>query len=380
MQSVNSRSGVLRVGEKIQFTDRKGKRITAQLVSGGVTQTEHGLICHDDVIGQSEGVVITTVSAKRESSKTILDPSKSSNKPWKAARAIGGWDYVVMRPRMVDYVLSMPRGAQIMYPKDIAQVIALGDIRSGMRVLESGAGSGAMSLSLLDAVGECGKLTTIELRPDFARIAESNATLYYGKRPEWWNLLTGDFDSVAKTLDAHSVDRIMLDMLDPWNRLEQAHRVIVPGGVLVAYVTTTTQMSRMAEALRESGVWTEPEIQETLERTWKAQGLAVRPDHAMIGHTGFLIVSRAMAEGFSALKKREHGTKDTVSDIDDMTAEERAEQLEDLSLRDISDRKLRKVLRDLDVQLSQLPQDSQDLQSQVVAQSQSQKIEHSQAK
>ncbi|WP_421776080.1 tRNA (adenine-N1)-methyltransferase [Gardnerella sp. KA00288] len=378
MQSVNSRSGVLRVGEKIQFTDRKGKRITAQLVSGGVTQTEHGLICHDDVIGQSEGVVITTVSAKREAQQTIVDPSKSSNKPWKAARAIGGWDYVAMRPRMVDYVLSMPRGAQIMYPKDIAQVIALGDIRSGMRVLESGAGSGAMSLSLLDAVGECGKLTTIELRPDFARIAESNATLYYGKRPEWWNLLTGDFDSVAKTLDAHSVDRIMLDMLDPWNRLEQAHRVIVPGGVLVAYVTTTTQMSRMAEALRESGVWTEPEIQETLERTWKAQGLAVRPDHAMIGHTGFLIVSRAMAEGFSALKKREHGTKDTVSDIDDMTAEERAEQLEDLSLRDISDRKLRKVLRDLDVQLSQLPQDSQALQSQVTVQSQ--EIEHSQAK
>lgn len=378
MQSVNSRSGVLRVGEKIQFTDRKGKRITAQLVAGGVTQTEHGLICHDDVIGQSEGVVITTVSAKRETQQTIVDPSKLSNKPWKAARAIGGWDYVVMRPRMVDYVLSMPRGAQIMYPKDIAQVIALGDIRSGMRVLESGAGSGAMSLSLLDAVGECGKLTTIELRPDFARIAESNATLYYGKRPEWWNLLTGDFDSVAKTLDAHSVDRIMLDMLDPWNRLEQAHRVIVPGGVLIAYVTTTTQMSRMAEALRESGMWTEPEIQETLERTWKAQGLAVRPDHAMIGHTGFLIVSRAMAEGFSALKKREHGTKDTVSDIDDMTAEERAEQLEDLSLRDISDRKLRKVLRDLDVQLAQLPEDSQ---SQNLQDSQSaQQSAHNQAK
>ncbi|RIY25043.1 methyltransferase [Bifidobacteriaceae bacterium NR021] len=384
MQSVNSRSGVLRVGEKIQFTDRKGKRITAQLIAGGFTQTEHGLICHDDVIGQSEGVVITTVSAKRESQQTIVDPSKSSNKPWKAARAIGGWDYVVMRPRMVDYVLSMPRGAQIMYPKDIAQVIALGDIRSGMRVLESGAGSGAMSLSLLDAVGESGKLTTIELRPDFARIAESNATLYYGKRPEWWNLLTGDFDSVAKTLDAHSVDRIMLDMLDPWNRLEQAHRVIVPGGVLIAYVTTTTQMSRMAEALRESGMWTEPEIQETLERTWKAQGLAVRPDHAMIGHTGFLIVSRAMAEGFSALKKREHGTKDTVSDIDDMTAEERAEQLEDLSLRDISDRKLRKVLRDLDVQLAQLPEDLQDSQSQVSQVSQdsqsAQQSAHNQAK
>lgn len=352
-----ARRGVLQVGEKIQFTDRKGKRITAQLVKGGVTQTEHGIILHDDVIGKTQGVVVTTVSTKRdfERSNKPVDASKESNKPWMAARAIGGWDYVVMRPRLADYVLSMPRGAQIMYPKDIAQVISLGDIRSGMRVLESGAGSGAMSLSLLDAVGESGELTTIELRPDFARIAQLNATIYYGESPKWWNLLTGDFDTVAKSLPEGYFDRIMLDMLDPWNRLEQAYRVIAPGGVLVAYVTTTTQMSRMAQSLRASGVWTEPEIQETLERTWKAQDLAVRPDHAMIGHTGFLVISRAMAQGFNALKKRERATKDTVSDIDDLTPEERAEQLEDLSLRDISDRKLRKVLRDLDLQIAQLP-------------------------
>lgn len=340
------RRGALQAGEKVQFSDRKGKKITEQLTPGGVTQTEHGLILHDDVIGRSEGVVVTTVTAKREQTDAA--------KPWKAARAIGGWQYAVMRPRLADYVLSMPRGAQIMYPKDIAQVIQLGDIRKGHRVLESGAGSGAMSVNLLDAVGEGGSLTTIELRADFARVAEANATLYYGRKPQWWDLRVGDFDTVSASLEEHSYDRIMLDMLDPWNRLEQAYRVIVPGGVLVCYVTTTTQMSRLAEALRDSGVWTEPDIQETLERSWKAQGLAVRPDHQMIGHTGFLIVSRAMAEGFQALRKRDRATKDTVTDIDDLTPEEREAQLEDLQLRDISDRKLRKVLRDLDRQLGEI--------------------------
>ncbi len=341
------RRGVLQAGEKVQFCDRRGKKITEQLVAGGVTQTEHGLIVHDEVIGKTEGVLVTTVTAKRES-------SVDSAKPWKAARAIGGWQYAVMRPRLADYVLSMPRGAQIMYPKDIAQVIQLGDIRKGLHVLESGAGSGAMSVNLLDAVGREGHVTTIELRHDFARVAEANATLYYGQRPDWWRLEVGDFDSVAAELDEHSYDRIVLDMLDPWNRLEQAHRVMAPGGILVSYVTTTTQMSRLVEALRASGVWTEPDIQETLERNWKAQGLAVRPDHQMIGHTGFLVISRAMAQGFQALKKRDRATKDTTSDIDELTVEEREAQLEDLQLRDISDRKLRKVLRDLDKQLGAL--------------------------
>ena len=351
---MTSRRGPLNAGEKVQFTDRKGKRITDQLVVGGTTQTEHGLILHDDVIGGTEGVVVTTVTAKREAQVNADHPERDRTKPWKATRAIGGWQYAVMRPRLADYVLSMPRGAQIMYPKDIAQVIQLGDIRSGMSVLESGAGSGAMSLNMLDAVGESGHLTTIEMRPDFARVAEANGTLYYGERPVWWDIKVGDFDSVAATLDDHAFDRIMLDMLDPWNRLEQAHRVIAPGGVLIAYVTTTTQLSRLAEALRAAGCWTEPEIQETLERSWKVQGLAVRPDHQMIGHTGFLVVSRAMADGFAALKKRDRVTKDTTTDIDRMSDEERAAQLEDLELRDISDRKLRKVLRDLDAQVAAL--------------------------
>ena len=324
---MNPRRGPIVAGEKIQFTDRKGKKITDQLTAGGVTQTEHGIILHDDVIGRTEGVVVTTVTAKREAQVNADHPERDRNKPWKATRAIGGWQYAVMRPRLADYVLSMPRGAQIMYPKDIAQVIQLGDIRSGLNVLESGAGSGAMSVNLLDAVGESGRLTTIELRPEFARVADANATLYYGERPQWWDLKTGDFDSVAAGLPEHSFDRIVLDMLDPWNRLEQAYRVIAPGGVLIAYITTTTQMSRLVEALREAGHWTDPAIQETLERTWKAPGLAVRPDHAMIGHTGFLVVSRAMAEGFAALRKRDRATKDTTTDIDSLTPEQREAQL-----------------------------------------------------
>ncbi|WEV73133.1 tRNA (adenine-N1)-methyltransferase [Bifidobacterium sp. ESL0790] len=348
------RTGKLREGEKVQFTDRKGKKITEQLVAGGSTQTDHGLILHDEVIGRSEGIVVTTVTSKREDQINKVNPQRDKDKPWKAARAIGGWDYAVMRPRLADYVLSMPRGAQIMYPKDIAQVVQLGDMRPGLNVLESGAGSGAMSLNLLDAVGETGHLTTIEMRPEFAKITEANATLYYGRRPEWWNLLTGDFDSVAATLPEHSFDRIMLDMLDPWNRLEQAYRVIAPGGVLIAYVTTTTQMSRLCEGLREAGCWTEPEVQETFERTWKAQGLAVRPDHQMIGHTGFLVVTRAMAEGFKALRKRDRATKDTVTDVDSLTDEQRQARLADLELRDISDRKLRRVLRDLGFQVQMI--------------------------
>ena len=338
--------GVLQPGEKVQFTDRRGKRITDQLVIGGVTQSEHGLILHDDVIGSSEGIVVTTVHARHDG----IDEAK----PWKQTRAIGGWQYCVMRPRLADYVLSMPRGAQIMYPKDIAQVIQLGDIRNGMHVVESGAGSGAMSLNLLDAVGPEGTLTSIEIRRDFAQVARANAALYYGQDPAWWDLKTGDFDAVAATLPVHATDRIVLDMLDPWNRLEQAFRIMAPGGVLVCYVTTTTQMVRLADRLREDGRWTEPDIQETLERHWKAEDLAVRPDHQMIAHTGFLIVSRAMAEGFDALRRRERITKDVHTDIDTLTAEERAARLEELELRDISDRKLRKVLRDLDVQTGNL--------------------------
>lgn len=360
------RRGPLTYGERVQLTDKKGRLLTVMLSPNGVTQTDRGFLPHDDMVGLPEGSVVTSISASAWHDRHVGDDTDTGGsepaerdraKPWKSARAIGGWQYTVMRPRLEDFILSMPRGAQIMYPKDIAQVISLGDVRHGMRVLESGAGSGAMSLGLLDAVGPDGSLTTIEMRPEFARVAMGNATVYYGNRPAWWNLLVGDFDTRAAGLDEGYFDRIVLDMLDPWNRLDAAYRVLAPGGVLTAYITTTTQMSRMVESLRRSGHWTEPEIQETMERSWKADGLAVRPEHQMIGHTGFLVVARAMASGQTALQKKIRATKDYTTDIDQVQETRKDDQdLDSLELRDISDRKLRKVLRDLDKEIGTMDQ------------------------
>ena len=374
------RRGPLSVGERVQLTDRRGRRLTVMLEPGGLTQTDHGLLPHEAMIGLPEGSVVVTISAdkwrqmrhKQDVDTDTEAPDRA--KPWKSSRGIGGWAFTVMRPLLEDYILSMPRGAQIMYPKDVARVILLGDIRPGMRVLESGAGSGAMSLGLLDAIGTEGKLTSIERREEFARVAMGNATVFFGQRPAQWDLRTGDFDTVAADLPKDGFDRIVLDMLDPWNRLEQAYRVMAPGGVLTAYVTTTTQLSRLAEALRADGRWTEPEIMESLERSWKADGLAVRPEHEMIGHTGFLLISRAMAPGQQALRKHVRATKDYQTDVDQGRPSAKSsglgheremvdlEDLEDLELRRVSDRKLRKVLRDLDHQVRTLQggQDQED--------------------
>ncbi|WP_300766614.1 tRNA (adenine-N1)-methyltransferase [uncultured Bifidobacterium sp.] len=359
---IQTSRGPLRPGEKVQLTDRRGRRYTEQLVRGAVTQTDHGFIRHDDIIGIEPGGVVTSVSGSRvrtaRESGQSGEADGSPSKPWKGARDIGGWPYMVMRPRAIDYILSMPRGAQIMYPKDIAQVLAVGDIRPGMSVLESGVGSGAMSLALVQAVGPSGSLVSVEVRPDFAKVARANVSLFLGYQPSWWDLRVDDCDSAALSMPEHRIDRVVLDMLDPWNRLDQIWRIMASGGILVAYVTTTSQMSRMAEALRGSDHWTEPEIGETLARGWKADGLAVRPEHEMIGHTGFLIVSRAMSPGVVPPRRHERAAKDTCRDIDSLTPQERRRELEELELRDISDRKLRKVLRDLDRQTSYLASES----------------------
>lgn len=362
------RRGAFTAGEKVQLIDRKGNKLTEQLVPGAVLQTVHGFLRHDEVIGAQPGSVVTThahprpleddpagrqggaaVSAPSSSRSLSSSPSSRPSASSRQSRRYGGWQYMCFRPRMADYMLSMPRGAQIMYPKDIAQALSYGDIRRGARVLESGGGSGAMSLALLDAVGPEGSLTTLELREEFARISQANITLYFGTKPSWWDLRVTDFDTGAAAFADGSFDRIVLDLLDPWNRLPQAGRVLAPGGVLVCYVTTTTQMGRLADDLRASGRWTEPEIVELMERTWKAEGLAVRPDHEMIGHTGFLVISRLMAPGFARLEKQHHGGKDTRTPVGDVTRGEKVPaDSEGLSEgRDISDHKLRRVLRDL---------------------------------
>ena len=345
-----------RAGEKVQLSDKKAKKVTIQLASGQVSETGHGLIRHDDIIGQMPGTIVTSVSKVR----------RAGEESRKNAKAIGGWEYLCLRPRMMDYQLSMPRGAQIMYPKDIALTLMYGDIRSGMRVMESGGGSGAMSLALIDAVGEAGHVTTIEKRPEFAEISAANVELYFGKAPSQWNIEVGGFDEVAANLEEHSYDRLVFDLLDPWNHTSQAWRILQPGAVMTCYVTTTTQMSRLCEQLRAEDRWTEPEIYELMERTWKAEGLAVRPNHDMIGHTGFLVIARTMAAGVEPLKKNRHGSKDVYSDVDrtgqragegvtaTADAQDAPDLLESLDARTISDHKIRRVLRDLHAQVTLL--------------------------
>ena len=220
----------------------------------------------------------------------------------------GGHQYQVLRPLLNDFVLSMPRGATVVYPKDSAQIVQLADVFPGAHVLEAGVGSGALSISLLRAVGEHGTLHSYELREEFAKIARANVDAFFGDAHPGWQIHQGDAAVVPTDIERPgSVDRVVLDMLTPWDCLDMVSTVLAPGGVWVSYVASVTQLSRLAEAVREAGGFTEPEAHEIMLRTWHLDGLAVRPDHRMVAHTGFLLSVRRLADGQQplALKKRE---------------------------------------------------------------------------
>ena len=260
------RTGPFDVGDRVQLTDAKGRRYTMVLKPGGEFHTHRGIISLDQVIGQPEGSVI-----------------KSTN----------GDQFLVLRPLLVDYVMSMPRGAQVVYPKDAAQIVHEGDIFPGARVLEAGAGSGALTCSLLRAVGPEGRVTSYEVREDHAEHALRNVTTFFGAAPDNWELVTADLVDYA----GPEVDRVVLDMLAPWEVLGRVAEVLVAGGVLMIYVATVTQLSKTVEALREQQCWTEPRAWESMQRGWHVVGLAVRPEHTMRGHTAFLISARKRAPG-----------------------------------------------------------------------------------
>ena len=262
------RTGPFTIGDRVQLTDAKGRHYTMVLTPGAEFHTHRGAIGHDDVIGLPEGSVVNSTN---------------------------GDAFLVLRPLLIDYVMSMPRGAQVIYPKDAAQIVHEGDIFPGARVLEAGAGSGALTCSLLRAVGPAGQVISYELRDDHADHARRNVDTFFGQTPENWRLVIGDV-AEADLADA-SVDRVVLDMLAPWDVLDAVARMLIPGGVLIVYVATVTQLSRTVEALREQQCWTEPRAWETLQRGWNVVGLAVRPQHNMRGHTAFLISARRLAPG-----------------------------------------------------------------------------------
>jgi tRNA (adenine57-N1/adenine58-N1)-methyltransferase len=271
--------GYFAAGDRIQLTDPKGKLYSFTITPGKEWHTHKGWIVHDELIGLPEGSVVSTTA---------------------------GLKFTAFIPLLSDYVLSMPRGATIVYPKDAAMIVGVADVYPGAHVLEAGVGSGALSLSLLRAVGPGGSLDSFERREDFAEIARSNVENYFGSLPDHWSLTVG---SVQEIDDEKIYDRVILDMLAPWECVEMAAKVLRPGGVFLAYVATTTQLSATAEALKSDGHFTEPESSETIVRGWHHEGLAVRPQQRMIGHTGFLIQSRRMAPGVEVLARRRRPAK-----------------------------------------------------------------------
>jgi tRNA (adenine57-N1/adenine58-N1)-methyltransferase len=266
-----SATGPFTVGERVQLTDAKGRHYTMSLTPGAEFHTHRGSIAHDALIGLEQGSVV-----------------KSSN----------GAPFLVLRPLLVDYIMSMPRGPQVIYPKDAAQIVHEGDIFPGARVLEAGAGSGALTCSLLRAVGPDGRVVSYEQRADHAEHARRNVSVFYGHPPENWELIVGDVADSDRP--DGSFDRAVLDMLAPWEVLDAVSRLLIPGGVLMIYVATVTQLSRVVEALRAQQCWTESRSWETLQRGWNVVGLAVRPQHSMRGHTAFLVFTRRLAPGVVA--------------------------------------------------------------------------------
>ncbi len=276
------------------------------LAAGQAFHTHRGAVAHDDLIGQPEGSVV---------------------------RASGGTQYIALRPLLADYTVSMSRGATVVYPKDATVIVGLADIFPGARVIEAGAGSGALTCWLLRAIGDTGCLVSFERRTDFAEIARRNVETYFGCPHPAWRLIVGDLPSGSADTtedepdseedhqndqhiehagrDLHDYDRVVLDMLAPWEHVAAAATWLIPGGLICSYVATTTQLSRIVEELRAHGGFDEPLSWETLLRGWHVEGLAVRPEHRMVGHTGFLVTARRLASGVTAPPRRRRPAKGT---------------------------------------------------------------------
>lgn len=272
-------SGPFQAGERVQLCDPKGRLHTVTLQSGKQFHTHRGAIEHDALIGAPEGSVVSASS---------------------------GTQYLALRPLLADFVLSMPRGAAVVYPKDAAQIVMMGDICPGATVLEAGAGSGSLTCALLRAVGPSGRVLSYEVRDDHADVAVRNVSNFFGEVPPNWLLRRAD---VATHPAGEPVDRVVLDMLSPWAVLPAVSDALRPGGVLIGYVATTTQLSRFVEAVREHGGYTEPASWETFLRGWHTVGLAVRPEHRMIGHTAFLVSARRLAPGVTAPPRQRRPAK-----------------------------------------------------------------------
>lgn len=279
---INARRGPFLPGDQVQLTDEKGRRHRLVLNPGGTFHTHRGSVAHDDLIGQPAGSVV---------------------------HASGGTLYIALRPLLADYTVSMARGATVVYPKDAVQIVGLADIFPGARVIEAGAGSGALSCWLLRAIGETGSLVSYERRADFAEIARRNVDGCFGGPHPAWRLVVADLPDDQDEPRMADFDRVVLDMLAPWEHVKAAANWLIAGGLICSYVATTTQLSRVVEELRGHGGFDEPASWENMVRGWHVEGLAVRPDHRMVGHTGFIVTARRLAAGVVAPPRRRRPAK-----------------------------------------------------------------------
>ena len=260
---------IFEAGDRVQLTGPKGIMNTIRLAAGNRFGSHKGEIQHDDIIGKPSGSVIENHN---------------------------GDQYLALKPLLSDYVLSMPRGAAIVYPKDAAQILVEGDIFPGANVIEAGVGSGALSSYLLRAIGEHGKLTSFERRAEFAEIARGNVENFLGSEPPNWEVVIGDLqEMLSEHCEAASADRVVLDMLAPWECIDEVATAMKPGGLVIIYVATVTQLSRTFEEIKAHEGFTAPLAWESMVRPWHLDGLAVRPEHRMISHTGFLLSARRLA-------------------------------------------------------------------------------------
>ena len=252
----------LAAGETVLLIDRKRRRSLVTLQVGRTWHSHAGSVEHDAVIGLAEG---------------------------SAVRTNRNLELVVLRPTREDFTLKMKRAAQVVYTKDQAMVLALADVRPGLTVVEAGAGSGALSLALLDAVGPSGHVHSFELRPEHAVVARRNVVAYLGGEPTHWTLHDGD---VREGLEVLRPERVVLDLVDPWTLVPGVATALAPGGIVCSYLPSVPQVMRLTETLRADGRFADVRTSETLVRGWDVDGLAVRPAHRMVAHTAFITTAR----------------------------------------------------------------------------------------
>jgi tRNA (adenine57-N1/adenine58-N1)-methyltransferase catalytic subunit len=262
---------ILQNGDRIHLVDRKGRHYALTLKAGDTYQISGHKIAHDDLINKPDGSVV---------------------------HLSGGKTMLALRPTFGEYVLKMPRGAQVLYPKDLALIVMWADVYPGARVFEAGTGSGALTMALLRAIGPRGVVVTYEAREDFARTARSNIERYMGPMPNLMTHRKNAYEGIELPEDGLPFDRLVLDLPEPWQVIPHAVRVLRPGGIYLSFVPTVPQVQQTVTALQRAAVFGMVETFETLLRTWSVEGRSVRPDHRMVAHSGFLTVARHVEPGF----------------------------------------------------------------------------------